>query len=1008
MRTGPFFLAAFLVAAAPAAFAPAWLAGPAARAQDEETAFFNRLEQNAGQRTLHASGGKTIGMSEEVYAANRALIDGLKPGDEVRYTRDKQGQLATIRRAAERGTKGRESFTGRYGSISPSANQGRRWLKLQDVKNEFQIKEEVYQRHARILEFLRPGSPVRVQIEDGWVVDVAQSKSGRDVDPVLEERLELSRAGDIVSVRGEPFQFISKNLVEVKLRPRVPNTNPPEWVKEGVTTLQLDELKAEDFVNDKANDRRVQELQGGNPEVADIFTAERIQVGDTVGIDLDEGQIVGLGESTYDLLVWRNEEWAQPPVQGARSAVKAVSSVALSSRLVVALQGSEVTARVMRRRLGRESGLQFEVEISHALVGQVIVGAKLKVLLSDSPGMGGDAAPTWTEEVAVPVVFEGRPIKVKFPAGQDGALDGRVELVIPPNAVVPVASPQAKAHVLAAIEQAGRDTEALRRAYVAAGANADPELAALLVARAQVTTAEVAPAHREALIAGLDAFGPVATRVILDILAGNDRTLEVVRLDRGTMKTVALPRDDSPLAYKRRLVALLGELEQGVRGDAGRRLLDLDRTREDMAEPIQAAFARHPADAAAVLLDIATSTGAASTEDEQARAQKAAGLLQNLGSAVLPDVLRELRRRELPPAQVDELTKAAEAPGADGANAVSQAIAAVVDDASRRKRALLDQQVEQARGLASEQKWSEAAPILRKVLAEAPDHVAAQELTPSVLVKLADQLAATDRAGAGTLYKEAVPLLKGAEQSRAKTALAELSLAALGEELEEVIVRDVADPLGRRVKAAVQGQSFTGNEFGGGWVRMPLERDQAGYVRAKCLRQDGAADKWSIADAFTPYDVIEEEATRIGELSPTAAAGLNELRGKLCAREAKAKYEAGDFRGALPFFSRARELAPTDERLSLYGACWAQAYKTHLATVGGIVLLVLGIAVYQAFAKPKTVKFEGEYKHYGANRSERERDLDVEGGVDVDGKTMDVAQPTDGGEQPPPPAGPGA
>ncbi len=999
MRTGPFFVAALIAAVAPAVVS-------VARADEEDTGFFNRLEQSAGQRTIHASGGKTVGVSEEVYAANRALIDGLQPGDEFRFTRDRQGQLATIRRAKERGAAGRETFTGRFGSISP-ANAGRYWLKLQDVKTEFQVKEEVYQRCARILAFLKPGMPVRLAVEDGWVIDVAQSKSGREIDPVLEERLQLSQAGDVVSVRGEPFVFISKNLIEVKLRPRVPNTNPPEWVKEGVTTLQIDELRAEDFVNDKAGERRAQAAQTGDQTVADIFTAERIQVGDTVGIDLDEGQIVGLGEGTYDLLVWRNEEWAFPPVQSQRATVKAVSSVALASRLVVALQGSEVTARVSRRRLGREGGLQFEVELSHALVGQVIVGAKLKLLLSDIAGMSADAPPTWTEEVAVPVVFEGRPIKLKFPAGQEGALDGRVELVIPPNGVVPVASPQAKAHVLAAIEQAGRDNEALRRAYVAAGANADPELAALLVSRVQVTTADVAPAHREALIAGLDAFGPVATKVILDILVANDRTLEVIRLDRGALKSVALPRDDSPLAYKRRLVGLLGELEQGVRGDAGRRLLDLDRVRDDMAEPIQAAFSRHPADAAVVLLDLATSTGVASTEDEQARAQKAAGLLQNLGSAVLPDVLRELRRRELPPAQVDELTKAAEAPGADGAHAVSQAIAAVIDDAGRRKRALLDQQVERGRALASEQKWAEAAPLLRKVLLEAPDHAGALELTPSVLVKLADQLAATDRAAAGDLYAEAWPLLKGAEQSRAKTALAELQLVALTEELEEVVVREGANPLARRVKAAVRGQVFQGTEVVSGWVRMPLERDQLGYVRAKVLRQDAGADKWSIADDFTPYDVIEEEATKIGELSPTAAAGLNELRGKLCAREAKAKYEAGDFRGALPFFSKARELAPTDERLSLYGSCWAQAYKTHLATVGGIVLLVLGIAVFQAFAKPKAVKFEGEYKHYGANRTERERDLDVEGGVDADGKTMDVPQPTEGGDQAPP-AGPAA
>ncbi len=48
--------------------------------------------------------------------------------------------------------------------------------------------------------------------------------------------------------------------------------------------------------------------------------------------------------------------------------------------------------------------------------------------------------------------------------------------------------------------------------------------------------------------------------------------------------------------------------------------------------------------------------------------------------------------------------------------------------------------------------------------------------------------------------------------------------------------------------------------------------------------------------------------------------------------------------------------------------------------VGVVIVLTIagGFAAMQVFSRPKRIKFEGEFKHYGADRSNRERDLDVE------------------------------
>ena len=69
--------------------------------------------------------------------------------------------------------------------------------------------------------------------------------------------------------------------------------------------------------------------------------------------------------------------------------------------------------------------------------------------------------------------------------------------------------------------------------------------------------------------------------------------------------------------------------------------------------------------------------------------------------------------------------------------------------------------------------------------------------------------------------------------------------------------------------------------------------------------------------------------------------------------------------------------APTDPRLSLRFKCLLKANTGPLVAAGLIVAFAIGIGIMQAFSRPKKVAFKGDFRHYGADRSARERDLDV-------------------------------
>lgn len=953
--------------------------------ESERQGLYSSLETTLQERVLVLKGGDRFGVPREVYARLQEVFEGLRPGDAIMFTLDPSGRVSGVRRqAADTGASNRRrNVSARFDRLVTTQDGRRRWLVLGD-HTQLLISDEVYQRHSRVLQFLRSGDALRLTVEGGWVIDVATGASARqlDLDPQVEEAISASKAGDVVTVNGEVYRFLGQNLIEIRVQPRIPNTDPPTFVDGAERKIALELIKSYD------NPRLARESATTGGDGDDPTTPRTIQdafkdvrLGDTVGIDFDIGQLLALTDTHFTWRIWRNDEWSAPEPPRERAGVSSVRPVSLASQQVIPVEGGELHLKVNRRRAGRESGLVLDVEASHALAGTIVVGAKLRFHLGDMT-MTRASAPLATEELSLPSLFEGQVVKARHATQVEGAFDGRVELVVEAENRVSISSPQARGYLLAAIEQAatGTDFDAQARVYVAAGKNGDRDVARVLVSRA---LGERDPARRAAILAGLEAFGAMTPTVILEDLFMPDRNLQVAILDRGEVRKVQqLPGDERQLSYKRRLISLLAEVPGAIQPPFGGRLFDLYLSREELSEAVDSAFTKRPAEAVASLLDVATSTTSVSTPDEVKRAETAAGLLQKLGPAVLDEILRELRRREV---AVDAIQKAFEQGGnARASEVVSMALGALLEDDVRRRRLALDQQVEQARALIDQKKHAEAAELLRAVLQKDKGHGPTLEVLPPVLLQLAaDALAAGDRVRAGVYYTEVLALLPPGEQPRTKTALGELLLEAIGEELEENVVRAAPDDLAPKVRAAARDEQLTGPEVLGGWVEIPASAEAMGYIRVKCLVPLGN-DTWTVREPSTPFECMDGLLERVAALAPTLSVRCSELRGRVYARDAAALYEDGQYAAALPLFAKGSELAPTDERLSLELSCKVKAYSMQFLGLAALILLLGGIAAWQTFAKPRRVRWAGEYKHYGSQRAQRERDLEVEEGAAAD------------------------
>lgn len=977
-------------------------AAPSARAQQpEQDGLFQSIEETAKEKVLVLSGSRRFGIPGTVYLDNKSFFDGLQVGDRVLFNLDAQGRIRTIRLPEPEVTGPRRHTENvRFNKMVQRGNQ--RWL-VHDA-GERMISDEAYRRHERVLLFLKRGDVLRLSIEGGLIQDLVTGAQAaqKPVDPVVQDLIDRSRGGQKVFINGSLYKFVSSNMTEVRVQMLIPGTDRDPKVEpkfEGERTIKLMDIQT--FVNRELEAEVAPGPdEGGMPlpstsTINDAF--QGIQAGDTVGIEFDIGQITGLTDTHFTWRVWRNDEWSAESEPLPRAGVANVRPVSLASQHSLPIEGSggEVHLKVSRKRLA--GTLSFEIEVTHTMPAAILVDSVLKFHLGDLT-MTADSVPIGTEEQPLPPLFEGQVVKLKHTAQLEGVFDGRVEPAVDADDRVSLASPQARGHLLQALEQAAtsRDPESMARVYVAAGKNGDKDVARLLAVRA--LAAEGEPMRRAPIVSGLEAFGAVAPVVILEELVTADRNVQSTRLDRTEIRRVPLPGEERPLSYKRRLITLMAEIPGALQPPYGGQLFDLYLEREELTEAIENAFTRRPSEAVASLLDVATSTNSASTSAEIARAERAAGLLTKLGAVVLEEIVRELRRRDI---AVDKLQQAIDQAGNERAGElVGMSLTTLVQDAMRKKRIELDQRVERAKAMLEAKQLADAAETLRAVLVADKGHGPALEVIPGVLLQIADERRkAGDRVAAGAHYEEALSHMPAAEQQRTKAVLGELLLEAIDEEVESNVVRDAPHDLARNLKTVEMGKLVRGAEVElSGWVETQVTAEKKGYVRAKCLLP-GKDQEWKVRDAATPGDVIEALLARVSALSPTLDIRCNNVRGRVYARDAKTAYDAGDYIGALPLFKKASVLAPKDERVSLQWSCWIKAYKTHFAAVVGLIVLLGVIVAVSTFARPRRVKWVGDYKHYGSNRAQHERDLEVDEAAAAAG--AEGAEPAGDGAPPP-------
>jgi len=934
------------------------------RADREVVEAFVAIRASDDGAVLELAGNARYGMSTAVYRANRPLLLSLEAGDRIRVALDDTGAVVDVRRAAGARDAGddRRELTGSFEKLETVGE--RYWITVEGER--FQVPIELYNDrvYAQILQFLDAGDTVRVTTRKGYVVDIARAHADTSVDPGVWDTIQRSERGDEVEINGDTYRFKRYTLHHVYATPRLPTGDFGG-------TIGID-LRDVDAFENPAADERAGPDDGDDVGIAvdgaDPFERLQVEVGDTVGIGLDSGQLLELTEEECILRVWRNETWSG--VQSwQREEIEQVRRVTLTRQETVPLDRGDLHVRINRRCAAAHEGLSFEVVVSHDIEQAILTGASLRFLLGPV-GMEPTDEPQAVEEVPLPDVFAGGRAAI-YHRVRSGLRDGRVELAFTPQDLLSIDDEEARPLILKALVAEQGDLEALGRILKSAVRNGDEALVRYTIDQAlypEVEDPNEAGRKAQLATAALRAAPDRVAGIVVRDLYFQDRNLKRTLLFRGRLREEALSRlGTAPIPYKRDLIGLLAEVPGGLSGEHGEQLFDLHLQREDLSQAIHDAFAARPEEAVALLLPYVI---APDVEADDPRHAQAVHVLRSLGTPALDPLIAELRARNLPSTDIEQGRSAGVAPD----ELVHAALEQLVEDAIAEQRALLDQRVGEARGLADEEAWGDALRLVDFVLARDPTHQGAQELRPQLQVSLARELATGARGEAARLLEQAIEDLPKKRRGRAESLLGGLYLDAAREASEGVAIRASAHDVGSLIRHAKPGEGFSGAPEGFDWTRVELRGEPAaGFIRSTLAKR--VKPGRYAAKEESPLEVITALLDRARELAPNKEVDANEVEGHVLAREAARKYEAGDYQGALPLFEQAEAYAPSDERLALAKWCWIKAYRPYLFSVGGVLFLAAGIGLLQLFARPKKVKFEGEFRHYGANRAERERDL---------------------------------
>lgn len=959
------------------AFAP--IASVEAQPQ-EGNGVYAGLEALANKRVLLLSDKRRFDVTNEVWARYGRAIQELRKGEPFVFTHSGSVLLSVGKEggdAVKVDSDRRIRVTGKFKEMREEKN-GRVWLVLDSGREEVIAKSFFKDpRKAGLLFDLRKGADIIYFTVRAQVVDLQRGRLGAEELPEVTRILEHTKSGDRVHVqlkKGSLPVFYRVKRVQahrVVLNPHVPKTEPPKF--EGKVTLWRKDIAL--FVNPEGT-KRLQAAggpgkNGGNGGNGVGSWPEEVEIGDTIGIDFRKGQLTWQDDTRYRWKIWKSGVWGEE-IEGAKADVEQVRPVELYRQESVILEGGKLEVRINRMRKGRD-GLVFRVELNHTVKPVILVDLKIRFSLGDM-ALGPDDPVQATESVIVerPMFAGNKRVVIEHKVQGNKYRDGRAEVSVYDKNIVAIKSRDARQHILEAIYRAQKPIE-FANVYVAAGENGDTRIAHLLLTRYLFESNAI---MRRYQLDGLVAFGQVAIKMILDELIGLDRHLEITKLAaKDTLLQTPLPQSRKAVAYKRQMIEVLPLLPGGLRGENGQRLFDAYSQRDDLQDAVERAFKARPRDAVTSLLGIATKidTQAANNNADRIRAEGAAKLLRSLGKSILPALYAELKKEGIDPKPCKEVF--------DRTNQAGEAIRLgqnmLIEEYMRQQEKVWSEMVDKARAHARDKEWDKAVALVRQVLSEKSSHEEALELKPTLLVqKAVDHRENGERGLAAVAFEEALPELTLQAKPKVAEHMAELLILAASEDVEQVSMRTHPHPAAGLVRAAKLNEALPGKESVRGWMELTIGESQKAYVLKSCVKA-GQKNRFLISESVTPFKAIQENLERAKSYSVPLEARANEVFGRLSAREAKAKYEAGNYQAALAHFEDAALYAPTDPRLSLKTKCWLKANTGPLVAVAGVVAFAIGIAVMQAFARPKKVAFSGDYKHYGSERSALERDIDI-------------------------------
>ncbi|MGE0707574.1 MAG: hypothetical protein AB7N76_10470 [Planctomycetota bacterium] len=973
-----------------------------ARAERVDGAVAGKPVAGTSHYILTLEGQGEFKVPPALYDRYKKKLEALNPGDPIEFDAEADRTITEFHFAAEVRTVERIVRDGVFDRFEATqGSNGRLWL--QDGQN-FRIEFDKLRADCKAfwatIQVTGRGKRIRLELERDLVISVEKGfAKGEEEKEEVRELLQYSMPGDApIQLRTKSAtlnaKLISKQATTIDVAQLVPGANPP--IFKGRLRVRRSEIL--ELLN-PAGAKRLAEAKkregGGTGEGGakkDPFDAAGAVVGDTIGIGFESGQLIALGEDTYTLCGWRNGRWESDPKPKPRKGVPLVRHVELVSQSTVPLEGGDLELTLKRSRRQNPGtgqagepaqGLCFEVTLNHSVKDLILVDLKLQFNLSTNPCMGLKQKPdkVVTRDLGVPL-FANQRQTVRQEIGDDGLLDGQLEVVVYPRNLVKIGSKQARGHLIA-VMGTNQDVEALSGVYQAAAVNGDHEMCELMIARElQLRAAlqagakdESVKAHELYLRQALDAFGPVAPKLILDTLFELDRTLKTWGFRQGQIVQLPLPPKERPQTYKRKLIELLSALPRGMEEESGARLFDLYlRRADDFKEDIVAAYGRRPEEAVACLLAVAVDI------KQRERAEKATILLRDLGQRILGAIFNELPKREIDPGPF----RTAQKEGKAAEDIVAAMVDALVRKAYAQRKQELDDMVAKATSKRAARSYDEALAELREVINREPNHAEAHRLLPEVLIDKAILLREGGKRGAAALcLLEAADELKGPARAKADVPLGEMLVEATEEELDSISVRAAPHAAAESIQKLTQGSVLDGEDpksssASSEWLQVTLPTGGKGYVRKGLVAPMGEEGKWQVTQGETPYTTLKEQLDKAEQLAPAVGPKAKEVLGRLSAREGVRRYDSGDFKNALAFFNTAAQYAPTDPRLELRWKCWIQSNTGPLVGVAAVLVFVVGIVLMQVFSRPTKVKFSGEYKHYGAERNVRERDLEVE------------------------------